>query len=50
MRSEQKEADSEKVDFQFGTSMERKQISEVEEKLEKLNKEGIFHPSLFGDQ
>ena len=50
MRSERKEADTEKVDFQFGTSMERKQVSEVEENLEKLNKEGIFHPKLFGDQ
>ena len=50
VRSEKKDGDIEEVDFQFGTSMERKQISEVEEKLEKLNKEGLFHPKLFGDQ
>ena len=50
MRSEKKDGDIEEGDFQFGTSMERKQITEVEEKLEKLNKEGIFHPKLFGDQ
>ena len=50
VRTEKKDEDIEEVDFQFGTSMERKQISEVGEKLEKLNKEGIFHPKLFGDQ
>ena len=50
MRSEKKDGDTEEVDFQFGTSMERKQVSVVEENMEKLNKEGIFHPKLFGDQ
>ena len=50
VRTEKKDGDTEEDDFQFGTSMERKQISEVDEKLEKLNKEGIFHPKLFGDQ
>ena len=39
-----------KIGFEFGTSIERKQISEAEENLEKINKEGIFHPALFGDQ
>ena len=50
MRSEKKDGDMEEVDFQFGTSMERKQVSVVEENMEKLNKEGVFHPKLFGDQ
>ena len=50
MRIEKKDGDTEEVDFQFGTSMERKQVSVVEENMEKLNKEGIFHPKLFGDQ
>ena len=50
MRSEKKDGDTEEVDFQFGTSMERKQVSVVEENMEKLNKEGVFHPKLFGDQ
>ena len=38
------------IGFEFGTSVERKKISEADEKLEKLNKEGMFHPALFGDQ
>ena len=50
MRNEKKDGETEEIGFQFGTSMEKKQISEVEEKPEKLNKEGIFHPKLFGDQ
>jgi len=34
--------------FEFGTSMEKK--SKAEEDLEKLAKEGLINPKLFGDQ
>ena len=34
--------------FQFGTSIERK--SAQDEDLQKLAREGLIHPQLFGDQ
>jgi len=34
--------------FEFGTSIERK--SKVEEDMQKLAREGLIHPGLFGDQ
>ena len=34
--------------FEFGTSMEKK--SKAEEDLEKIAKEGLINPQLFGDQ
>ena len=34
--------------FEFGTSIERK--SNVDEDLQKLAREGLIHPQLFGDQ
>ena len=34
--------------FEFGTSIERK--SRVEEDMQKLAREGLIHPGLFGDQ
>ena len=33
--------------FDFGTSAERKSKTETEEAMEKLNREGLFHPMLF---
>lgn len=36
--------------FDFGTSAEKKSKTEAEEAMEKLNREGLFHPMLFGDQ
>ena len=36
--------------FDFGTSAERKSKTEAEEAMEKLNREGLFNPMLFGDQ
>jgi len=36
--------------FDFGTSAEKTSKSEAEVKMDKLNKQGLFHPSLFGDQ
>jgi len=36
--------------FDFGTSAEKKSKTEAEEALEKLNREGLFHPMLFSDQ
>ena len=34
--------------FEFGTSIEKK--TKAEEDLEKLSKEGLINPKLFGDQ
>jgi len=36
--------------FDFGTSAEKKSKTEAEEAIDKLNREGMFHPMLFGDQ
>ena len=36
--------------FDFGTSAERKSKTEAEEAMEKLNREGLFHPMLFCEQ
>ena len=36
--------------FGFGTSAERKSKTEAEEAMEKLNREGLFHPRLFSEQ
>jgi len=36
--------------FDFGTSAEKKTKTEAEEALEKLDREGLFHPMLFGEQ
>ena len=36
--------------FDFGTSAERKSRTEAEEAMQKLNREGLFNPMLFGDQ
>ena len=36
--------------FDFGTSAEKTSKTEAEVKLDKMNKEGLFHPSLFADQ
>jgi len=43
----QKEGNAE---FDFGTSAEKTSKTEAEAKLDKLNKQGLFHPALFGDQ
>ena len=37
-------------EFDFGTSAEKTSKTEAESKLEKLNKQGMFHPELFKDQ
>lgn len=42
--------DAKKEDFDFGTSAEKTSKTEAEAKMDKLNKEGLFHPKLFGDQ
>ena len=34
--------------FEFGTSMEKK--TKAEEDLDKISKEGLINPQLFGDQ
>ena len=34
--------------FEFGTSIERK--NKIEEDMDKLAREGLIHPQLFGDQ
>ena len=36
--------------FDFGTSAERKSKTEAEEAMDKLNREGLFNPMLFGEQ
>jgi len=36
--------------FDFGTSAEKKSKTEAEEAMDKLNREGLFHPMLFADQ
>ena len=36
--------------FDFGTSAEKHSKTDADEALEKMNKEGLFSPLLFGDQ
>jgi len=36
--------------FDFGTSAEMKSKTEAAESMEKLNREGLFNPKLFGEQ
>jgi len=37
-------------EFDFGTTAEKTSKTEAEMKIDKLNKEGLFHHKLFGDQ
>jgi len=46
--ADQKDAKTD--EFDFGTTAEKTSKTEAEMKIDKLNKEGLFHHKLFGDQ